>query len=53
LLTSTDRREIENKMSKIIKKNKQTNNKPQNFEKKIFHMSISFSKELLDFSRNR
>jgi len=42
--------EIENKMSKIIKK---TNSKPQNVEKKIFHMSIFFLKELLEFSRNR
>jgi len=42
--------EIENKMSKIIKK---TNSKPQNFEKKIFHILIFFLKELLEFSRNR
>jgi len=44
--------EIENKMSKIIK-NKKTNSKPQNFEKKnISHINI-FLKELLEFSRNR
>jgi len=45
--------EIENKMSKIIKKYEKTNSKPQNFEKKIFHISIFFLKELLEFSRNR
>jgi len=44
--------EIVNKMSKIIK-NKKTNSKPKNFEKKIFHISIFFLKELLEFYRNR
>jgi len=39
-------------MLKIIK-NKKTNSKPQNFEKKLFHISIFFLKELLEFSRNR
>jgi len=49
-LTSTDK--IENKISKI-KKNKKTNSKQQNFEKKnISHINF-FLKELLEFSRNR
>jgi len=38
-------------MSKIIKKLKK--HKPENFEKEIFHISIFFLKELLEFSRNR
>jgi len=42
--------EIENKMSKI-KKNKKTNSKPQNFEKKKIYLSTFFLKELLEFSR--
>jgi len=43
--------EIENEMSKIIK-NKKTNGKLQNFEKKnISHINI-FLKGLLEFSRN-
>jgi len=45
--------EIENKMSKIIRKIKKINSKPQNFEKKIFHILIFILKELLEFSRNR
>jgi len=40
-------------MSKIIKKNKKMNSRTQNFEKEIFHMSIFFLEELLEFSRNR
>jgi len=35
------------------KKNKKTNSKPLNFGKAIFHISIFFLKELLEFSRNR
>jgi len=44
--------EIENKMSKIIKKYEKANSKPQNFEKIISHIPIFFLKELLEFSRN-
>jgi len=40
-------------MSKILKKIKKINSKPQNFEKEIFHISIFLLKELLEFSRNR
>ena len=42
--------EIENKMSKIIKK-QIVNDKI--LKKKIFHISIFFSKELLELFRNR
>jgi len=42
--------EIENKMSKIIKKKQIVNSKI--LKKKIFHISIFFLKELLEFFRN-
>jgi len=45
--------EIENKMSKIKKNKKQTNNKARNFRtKNISHMYI-FLKDLLEISRIR
>jgi len=45
--------EIENKMSKIIKKHKKTNSKPQNFEKKnISHINIYFKKTFRIFQKS-
>jgi len=50
-LTTTDR-EIEDKMSKI-KKNKNTNSKPQNFEKKnILHINIFFKRTFKIFLKS-
>jgi len=42
--------EIENKMSKIVKK--QIVNRKILKKKKLFHISIFFSKNFLEFSRN-